>query len=182
MVPSTGSIVRALSLARQEAAQLPQPVQSSVLTCRRYFKPLAPLASTMVKPAGAAAWPPPRPPGRPGWRHGGRQRCTGCTAGTCCGSHWGSAGGNATLVVLGGTQRIGTVLIGQEGGHGQIVATLPVAGDHDVLHHIGQVLVHGARRPRPATRQAGTSTFTGLLIPASTAAMFMLTTFSPFLA
>ena len=40
---------------RQEAAQLPQPVQSSVLTCRRYCKPLAPLAGTVVKVAGAAA-------------------------------------------------------------------------------------------------------------------------------
>ena len=36
-------------------AQLPQPVQSSVLTCRRYCKPLAPLAGTVVKAAGAAA-------------------------------------------------------------------------------------------------------------------------------
>ena len=31
-------------------------------------------------------------------------------------------------------------------------------------------------------QEAGTSTFTGLLMPASTAARFMLTTFSPFLA
>ena len=93
----------------------------------------------------------------------------------------GQEGGNATLVVLGGTQRIGAVLIGQEGGYRQIVATLTVAGDHDVLHHIRQALVHGAvvGGIRPV---AGTLTFTGLLIPASTAAMFMLTTFSPFLA
>ena len=39
-----------------------------------------------------------------------------------------------------------------------------------------------ARSSAAWAQEAGTLTLTGLLTPASTAAMFMLTTFSPFLA
>ena len=56
----------------------------------------------------------------------------------------GQAGGDAPLVVLGGAHGISAVLIGHQGGDRQIVAPLAVAGDDDILHHIGQALVHRA--------------------------------------
>ena len=63
----------------------------------------------------------------------------------------GQCAGNSTFIVLGGSQWIGAVLVGQERGHGQIVAPLTVTGNHNLLHHIGQILIHrvviGGLRP-----------------------------------
>ena len=56
----------------------------------------------------------------------------------------GQAGGDAALVILGSTHGIGAVLIRSQSGNRQVVAPLTVAGDDDVLHHIGKALVHGA--------------------------------------
>ena len=59
----------------------------------------------------------------------------------------GQRGGDAPLVVFGGPQGIGAVLVGQENGDRQIIAPLAVAGHHDLLHHIGQILIHLALIP-----------------------------------
>ena len=62
------------------------------------------------------------------------------------------AGGDAPFVVLGSSQRVGAVLMVQEGGNRQVVAPLAVAGHHDVFYHVGEALIHrpfvGGRGPR----------------------------------
>ena len=55
-------------------------------------------------------------------------------------------GGDAALLVAGGTQRHGAVLHALEGGDGQIVALLGVDGYQNVLDDVGQVLAGGLQR------------------------------------